>query len=68
MTGELVAGDVARAEEAVARARAKVAHSLVALRDEATRSVDWREWIRRRPHESVALAFALGFLLARHCE
>jgi ElaB/YqjD/DUF883 family membrane-anchored ribosome-binding protein len=51
------------AEAAVARTRARVAGSILALRREVTRRTDWREWVRRRPLPLLATAFALGLLL-----
>jgi hypothetical protein len=50
------------AEAEVERARERVAHSVMALRDEVVRRADWREWIRRRPGTFLAAAFTLGFL------
>jgi len=36
---------------------------VVALQDEISRTLDWREWIRRKPLLAVALAFGAGALL-----
>jgi hypothetical protein len=57
--------DVARAEEDIERAREQVTMSVLALRDEVSRQVDWRQWIRRRPVPFLGAAIVLGFLLGR---
>lgn len=57
--------EVARATADLARAREEFALSMGALEHKITRSFEWREWIRRRPHLAVAVAFGLGFLLGR---
>jgi hypothetical protein len=54
--------ELVQAEEDVARARARVAESVMALRNEVVKRTDWREWIRRRPVTYLAAAFAIGFL------
>jgi hypothetical protein len=56
---------LARAEADIHRARDKVALSLTALQDEISRSMDWREWVRRKPRLALGLALGLGFLLGR---
>jgi hypothetical protein len=55
--------ELLRAEAEIARTRARVAGSLVALRREMARRVDWREWVRLHPLSFVAGAFLLGALL-----
>lgn len=57
--------EVAEAQAGVARARARVAMSVAALRQEVVRRSDWREWVRRQPLPFVVAAFALGFWLGR---
>ena len=51
------------AEAEIARAREAVAESITALEREISRTLDWREWMRRRPYLAVAGAFAVGALL-----
>jgi len=53
--------ELARAESDVERARERVAQSMMALRNEVARQVDWRSWIQRRPALFIGGAFALGF-------
>jgi hypothetical protein len=53
------------AEADVERARARVAQSVIALRNEVARRADWREWVRRQPGLFVAGAFVAGFLWGR---
>jgi hypothetical protein len=57
--------ELAQAEADVERARERVAASVMALRNEVVRRVDWREWVRQRPAAFVAGAFILGFLWGR---
>jgi ElaB/YqjD/DUF883 family membrane-anchored ribosome-binding protein len=54
---------VARAEADLAEARARVADSIRALRDEVARKTDWRGWVRDNPGWALGAAFALGVLL-----
>jgi len=54
---------VARAEANLAEARARVADSIRALRDEVARKTDWRGWVRDNPGWTLGAAFALGLLL-----
>ena len=51
------------AEAEIARAREAVAESITALEREISRTLDWREWMRRRQYLAVAGAFAVGALL-----
>jgi hypothetical protein len=43
----------------------ELAASVVALRTEVARAVDWHEWVRRWPAHAIAGAFVLGFALGR---
>ena len=54
---------LARAESDVERARARVASSMLALRDEVVRKTDWRRVVRRQPAAFLGAALALGFWL-----
>ena len=54
-----------RAEAEIAQARERVAQSVMKLEREITRAVDWREWVRRHPRRTLAVAFGLGWLLGR---
>jgi ElaB/YqjD/DUF883 family membrane-anchored ribosome-binding protein len=55
--------EILRAEADIARTRQAVASSVMALQQEISRAFDWREWVRRRPVEAVAVAFGVGALL-----
>lgn len=55
--------ELVHAEAEIARARESVAESITALQREISRTLDWRDWIRRRPILAVAAAFAVGALL-----
>lgn len=46
----------------IERARAQIASSALALRQEVAARTDWREWVRRSPVLWVAGAVLLGFL------
>lgn len=66
ITGEPeTADELARAESDVERARERVAQSMMALRNEVARQVDWRLWVQRRPALFIGGAFAVGFWLGR---
>jgi hypothetical protein len=56
---------LARAEADIHRTREKVALTVTALQREITRSVDWRQWVARKPALTLGLAFGLGLLLGR---
>ena len=53
--------DEARAE--IERARAQIQSSVLALRQEVGKVVEWRGWIRQRPGLCLGAAFAIGFYL-----
>jgi hypothetical protein len=55
--------ELARAESDVERARERVTQSMMALRNEVARQVDWRLWVQRRPALFLGGAFALGLWL-----
>lgn len=55
--------ELARAESDVERARERVAQSMMALRNEVARQVDWKSWVQRRPMLFVGGALAVGFWL-----
>jgi len=57
--------ELERASAALAHTRDSLVLSIGTLEHEITRSLDWREWVRRRPGTVLALAFGLGFLLGR---
>lgn len=48
----------------IERARAQIAESMSALRDEVAHRTDWRQWVRQRPGLCLGAAFAVGFWLA----
>jgi len=55
--------ELARAESDVERTRERVTQSMMALRQEVARQVDWRSWVKRQPALFVGGAFALGLWL-----
>jgi ElaB/YqjD/DUF883 family membrane-anchored ribosome-binding protein len=55
--------EIVRAEAEIARTREAVAQSVTALQQEISRTLDWREWVRRRPLLAVAVALGTGALL-----
>jgi hypothetical protein len=60
---EATSDELAQAESDVERARERVAQSMMALRNEVARQVDWRSWIQRRPALFIGGAFVVGFWL-----
>ena len=54
--------DVAAAEARIAEDRERVARSMLALRQEVRRRVDWRGWVSQRPLAALGTALALGLL------
>ena len=57
--------DPARIRAEIEDARAEIADSMLALRDEVAERLDWRNLVRRRPLAAVGMAFAVGWLLGR---
>ena len=55
--------ELARAEGDVERARERVTSSMLALRNEVARQVDWKRFVRREPLAFMGVALALGFWL-----
>jgi hypothetical protein len=55
--------EILRAEAEIARTRETVTLSVMALQQEISRKLDWRQWVRQRPVLAVALAFGAGALL-----
>jgi hypothetical protein len=68
-TDVLAAGDVAAdpevaaAEARIAEDRERVARSMLALRREVRRRLNWRAWVHDRPAAVLGAAFAVGLLL-----
>jgi hypothetical protein len=56
---------LARVEADLHQARETLLLSVSELQREVARSLDWREWIYRKPHLSMGLAFGAGLLLGR---
>ena len=52
--------EIVRAEADIARTRAVVTRKVMALQQELSRTLEWREWVRRRPLLALALAFGAG--------
>lgn len=57
--------ELARASAELDHTREQFLVSISALEGEVTRTLDWRQWVRRKPGLAVALAFGLGCLLGR---
>jgi hypothetical protein len=66
-TEELEAMDfeLTRASEDLARSRDQFVVSMGVLEQEVTRTLDWRQWVRRRPGMALCLAFGLGLFVGR---
>jgi ElaB/YqjD/DUF883 family membrane-anchored ribosome-binding protein len=57
--------DLMRATAELERSQDQLVLSIGALKQEITRTFDWREWVRRRPGVALALAFGVGLILGR---
>jgi len=57
--------ELMRATSELTRARDQLVVSMGALEKEITRTLDWRQWIRRRPGTALAIAFTIGLLIGR---
>ena len=57
--------ELTRASANLAQTRDRLVLSIGALEQEVTRTLDWREWVRRRPGLALGLAFGLGLFLGR---
>jgi hypothetical protein len=57
--------ELSRASAELDHTRERFVVSMSALEGEVTRTLDWRQWVQRKPGLAVALAFGLGFLLGR---
>jgi len=55
--------ELARVEADIQRSREQVAGSMLALRREIARRMDWRGWVSKRPLAILGGAVAVGFLL-----
>jgi hypothetical protein len=58
-------GDLACAAAELERARDKFSLSMSAVEREVAHTLDWREWVQRRPGLALGLAFAVGAFLGR---
>jgi hypothetical protein len=56
---------LARAEAEIERTRERLIASAMTLQRELGRASDWREWVRRKPGLTLALAFGIGVLIGR---
>jgi hypothetical protein len=58
--------DIAAAEARIAEDRERVARSMLALRREVRRRLDWRAWLQRwasdRPAALIGVALGVGFV------
>jgi hypothetical protein len=54
-----------RAGEELDQVRDEFVVSMTALECEITRTLDWREWVRRKPAMVLCLAFGIGFFVGR---
>jgi hypothetical protein len=57
--------ELAQAGAELDQARDKIIVSMTALECEITRTLDWREWVRRKPAIVLCLAFSLGLFVGR---
>jgi hypothetical protein len=57
--------DLVHASRELEHARERFVVSMTAVEREIARSLDWRQWVRRKPGIALALAFALGVFLGR---
>jgi len=57
--------DPERIRAEIESARAEIADSLLALRDEVSDRLDWRAFVRRKPLVALGMAFAVGYLLGK---
>ena len=57
--------ELTRASAELACTRERLVVSMDELGREVTRSLDWREWVRRKPGMALCLAFGLGIFLGR---
>jgi ElaB/YqjD/DUF883 family membrane-anchored ribosome-binding protein len=62
-TGERRRREPAEIRADIESARAEIADSLLTLRSQVRKSVDWRERVRRQPLVALGVAFSVGFLL-----
>lgn len=56
---------LARASVQLEHSREQFVGSMRAFEAEVARSMDWRQWVRRKPGLALALAFGVGFFLGR---
>ena len=57
--------ELRRASEALDLGREQFVLSMNLLEQEVTRTLDWRQWVRRRPGMALCLAFGLGLFVGR---
>ncbi len=57
--------ELTRANADLERTRERFVVSMGELEHEVTRTLDWREWVRRKPGMALCLAFGLGIFLGR---
>ena len=62
---EAMDAELACADAELDHIRDQFVVSMGALEREITRTLDWREWVRRRPGTAFCLAFGLGIFLGR---
>lgn len=59
------ARDPAVIRAGIEEARAEIAASMIALRQEVDHRLDWRQHVRRHPWVVLGLAFAVGWAIGR---
>jgi hypothetical protein len=64
-TLEEMDSEVMRAAAQLDYTRDQFVLSMSALEREVTRTLDWRQWVRRRPDVALCLAFGLGLFIGR---
>ena len=57
--------EITRASADLDSSRESFVLSMGALEREVTRTLDWRDWVRRRPGTALVLAFGIGLFLGR---
>jgi len=57
--------ELARAAAELEHGREKFVLAMGAVEREVTRTLDWRDWVHRRPGLLLALAFAVGAFFGR---
>ena len=57
--------EIARIQASIELTREQIVKSLEDVQENVQDSLDWKEWVKRHPWETVGVAFAIGFLIGR---